>query len=86
MVPGTMTLAANCRTATLTSRLRHYSKSYFPLWETSRGRPGRSEDMSAGKMFGARGIEMGFTKLRITNEERVKTERHSQKKNEELNS
>lgn len=28
--------------------------------------------MSAGTMFGARGIDMGFTKLRGTNEERVK--------------
>lgn len=72
MVPKTMTLAANCRTATLTSRLRHYFRSYFPSWETSRGHQGRSEDMSAGTMSGAREIEMGFTKLRETNEERVK--------------
>lgn len=86
MVPKTMTLAANCRTATLTSRLRHYFKSYFPSWETSRGHPGRSEDMSAGTMSGAREIDMGFTKLRETNEERVKIERYSQKKkNQGLN-
>lgn len=80
MVPKMMTLAADCRTATLKSRLRHYFKSYSPSWETSRGRPGRSEDMSAGTMFGARGIDMGFTKLRGTTEERVKIERYSQKK------
>ena len=80
-----MTLAANCRTATLTSRLRHYFKSYFPSLETSRGHPGRSEDMSAGTMSGAREIDMGFTKLRETNEEQVKIERYSQKKTKKKN-
>lgn len=85
MVPKTMTSAANCRTATLTSRLRRYFKSYFLWWETSRGRQGRSEDTSAGAIFGARGIDLGFTKMRDTNEQRVKIERDS-KKNEGLNS
>lgn len=75
MVPKMMTLAANYRTAISTSRLRHYFRSYFPSWETSRGCLGRSEDIFAGTMFGAQGIDMGFTKLRGTNEERVKIER-----------
>lgn len=71
MVQKTMTSAANCPTATSTSHSKHYSKSYFPLWETSRGRPGRLEDTSAGTMFGARGIDLGFKKLMATSEQQA---------------
>lgn len=79
MVPKTMTSAANYPTATSTSHSKHFYKSYFPLWETSRGRPGRLEDMSAGTMFGAQGIDLGFTKLRASSEQQA------YKQKEELN-
>lgn len=71
MVPKTMTSAANCPTATSTSHSKHCSKSYFPLWEISLGRPGRLGDTSAGTMFGAPGTDLGFTKLRATSEQQA---------------